>query len=265
TVAHGTTSYEAGIGVAPGTSSDSGDTIIGAAGTHTLTITVTSPTEGTISLDGGTAIPYDTTDTDADDFPVTNDDGDRVYVDLTGALSSGTVDITSTGTLSLDGGATTTTIDFSSNQVVHDSVNDKVTNVNSSNITRTGTEYLRYSGTFDLFEVLGAIRDDLLNTRGLTAEEQAESISSRIGELTNAHEDVLAAMSDFGGRTSRLEMTKNRLDDFSLRLTELTANIEEADITEAIMELELANQAMQIAQAAASKILQATMGVGQYL
>ena len=36
-------------------------------------------------------------------------------------------------------------------------------------------------------------------------------------------------------------------------------NIEEADLTEAIMELELANQAMSVAQSVATKIIQATL------
>jgi flagellar hook-associated protein 3 len=260
-ISHDTTTYAGGTGVAAGASSAAGDTIIGASGTHTLTVNVTSPTTGTVSLDGGPAVAYDTTAPDAADFQVTNDDGDMVYVNLTGALSSGTADITSTGTLSLDGGVTTTAINFSSNQVVFNSLDESVTNVDTTGIVRTGNEFLTYTGTLDLFEVLAAIRDDLMNTRGLSEEEQAASISARIGQLSDAHEDVITAMSEFGGRTMRLDMVRNRLDEFDLKLTELTAGLEEADITEAIMELELANQAMQIAQNVANKVLQATMTV----
>ncbi|MHC4942904.1 MAG: flagellar hook-associated protein FlgL [Planctomycetota bacterium] len=258
-VSHGTTTYTAGIGVTAGASSAAGDTIIGATGTHTLTLNVTSPTTGTVSLDGGPAIAYDTTAPNAADFQVTDDDGDLVYVDLTGALSSGTVDITSTGTLSLDGGVTTTAINFSSNQVVYNSLDESVTNVDTTGIVRTGNEYLTYTGTLDLFEVLTAIRDDLRNTRGLPEEEQVANISARIMQLIDAHEDVITGMAEFGGRTMRLDLVKNRLEEFDLRLTELTAGLEEADITEALMELELANQAMQIAQSVANKVLQATM------
>jgi flagellar hook-associated protein 3 len=258
-VIHGVTTYAAGTGVAAGASSATGDTIIGAAGTHTLTLTVTSPTTGTLSLDGGPDVSYDTTAPGANDFMVTNADGDRVYLDLTGALSSGTVDITSTGFLSLDGGATQTAIDFSTNQVISNTVDGTTTNVNSSGITRTGGEYLTYSGTFDLFEVLIAIRDDLRNTRGLSGEDQLHSIASRMYELDDVHEDVLASLAEFGGRTKRLDLTSNRLKEFEINLLSITANIEEADLTEAIMELELANQAMEVAQSVTTQILGATI------
>lgn len=258
-VIHGTTSYAAGIGVAAGASSASGDTIIGPAGAHTLTLTVTSPTTGTVSLDGGPAVTYDTTASGANDFTVTGADGDRVYLDLTGALTSGTVDITSTGFLSLDGGATTTAIDFSSNQVISNPADGTTTNVDSSGIVRSGSEYLTYSGTFDLFQVLTAIRDDLRNTRGLGEEEQLHSIASRMLELDKVQENVLVSLSEFGGRTNRLEMTTNRLTEFSINLKSITANLEEADLTEAIMELELANQAMEVAQSVTTQILRATI------
>ncbi|MFH2002627.1 MAG: flagellar hook-associated protein FlgL [Planctomycetota bacterium] len=258
-VIHGTTTYAAGTGVAAGASSASGDTIIGAAGTHTLTLTVTSATTGTLSLDGGTAVAYDTTAPDAADFMVTNDSGDRVYLDLTGALSSGTVNITSTGTLSLDGGSTTHAIDFSSNQTLPNPADGTVTNIDSSGIVRTGEEHLAYSGTFDIFQVLAAIRDDLYNTDGLSEPEQLASISARLTELTNAHEDVLASLSDLGGRSARLDMMSFRLEEYDLKIQSLTAGIEDADVTEAIMDLQMANQGMQLAQSVIAAIMQSSI------
>lgn len=258
-IIHGTTSYAAGTGVAVGASSATGDTIIGAAGTHTLTVTVTSPTTGTVALNGGTPVAYDTTAPGANDFAVTDANGDRVYLDLTGALSSGTVNITSTGFLSFDGGSTTTAIDFSSNQTIANPADGTVTNIDSSGIVRAGSEYLTYSGTFDLFEALGSIRDDLRNTRSLTEPDQLEAISSRISELTDVHEDVLSALSDFGGRTARLDMMKTRMQEYDLKIMELTVDLEEIDMTESIMELEMANQGMQLAQAVISAIMQSSI------
>ena len=258
-VIHDTTTYGGATGIAAGASSGSGDTIIGPAGTHSITVTVTSPTTGTIRLDGGETVTYDTTAPGAADFEVTNEDGDGVFVDLTGPLVTGTDTITSTGFLSLDGGATLTAIDFSTSQLVEDSVTGEYVHVNSTGIERTGEEYLTFPGTFSLFEVLASIRDDLENTRDLSLEDQIESISGRLADLEVVHENVLAAMSEFGGRSMRVEMTANRLEDFDLNIQELIAETQEADISEAIMELEMANQSLQLAQSVTSQILSATL------
>jgi flagellin-like hook-associated protein FlgL len=118
---------------------------------------------------------------------------------------------------------------------------------------------LTYSGTFDLFEILMAIRDDLSNTRDLSDEEQLKSISSRLAELDDAHQDVLSALSEFGGRLLRLEMTEQRLESFDLKLAELLSEIEDADITEAIMHLEQATQGLELAQLVTNKIMQASL------
>ena len=212
-VLHGATSYAGASGVSAGTSSASGDTIIGASGAHTLTLNVgTPPTTGTVSLDDGETVSFDiTADPDPADFMLTGASGDKVYLDLTGLSAgySGIVDITSTGTMSIDGGVTTVDIDFSANQTVYDP-SGTVTNVDSTNITRTGDEYLTYTGTFSLFEMLGALRDDLLNTRNLTVDKQVESITSRLKELETSHENVLSGLAEFGGRSLRLEMPRSR-------------------------------------------------------
>src|SRR3990172_188507 len=64
-VRHTATTYAAGSGVQAGTSSPSGDTIIGPAGAHRLTVIDTSGTgaAGTVSLDGGMAIAFTSADT----------------------------------------------------------------------------------------------------------------------------------------------------------------------------------------------------------
>jgi len=268
-VIHGTTTFSeaappVGSGVAAGTGSATGDTIIGPTGAHTLTLNINpGGATGTVALDGGTPLSFDTaTAPDPANFVVTNADGDMIHLDLTAmnaAGYSGTVDITSTGSLSMDGGATTIPIDFSANQVVKNSLDSTVTNIDSTAITRTGDEYLTYLGTFDIFETLVAIRDDLKNTRELGHEDQIASISSRLDQLEDSHSNMLSSMSELGGRSLRLNMTKTRLEEFDVNLISLVANIEEADITESIMNLEMANQSLQLAQSVTSQILQSIM------
>jgi len=259
-VTHGITSYAGITGVAAGASSAAQDSVIGAAGTHSLTITTATATTGTVSLNGGPPIAYDTTAPGAADFQVTDSNGENVFVDLTAApLVTGVDSITSTGFLSLDGGASTSAIDFSSSQLIEDTATGKFTHINSSGITSAGSEYLSYSGTFSLFDVLIGIRDDLKNTRGLSENDQLKSISSRIAELDNVHENALSALTEFGGRSLRLEMTQTRLDDFDIKLQGIVAETEETDMTEAIMYLEMANQSLQLAQAVTGQILNSTL------
>ena len=121
TITHTGTTYAAGSGVQAGSSSASGDTILGPPGSHTLQITDTSGngTAGTVSLDGGPPIAFTNGDTN---LQVTNSSGDVVYIN-TSAITAGfndSVAISTTGTMSVDGGATSTPITYAANQAVTD-------------------------------------------------------------------------------------------------------------------------------------------------
>ena len=102
-VQHTLTSFEAGSGVAPGTSSVSGDTIIGPAGSHSLTITDDGTGAGMVSLNGGPPVAYQSSDAD---LKVTGPQGEVVFLDTTAIIPgfAGSVAIAAAGTLSLDGG-----------------------------------------------------------------------------------------------------------------------------------------------------------------
>ena len=129
-VRHTLTTYAAGSGVQAGTGSAAGDTILGPIGAHQLTVSDTSGTgtAGTVSLNGGAAIAFTSGDTN---LKVTGPQGEIVFLDTTSITAgfSGTVAITADGTFSSDGGASTTAIDFSANQVIIDSATGAVTNV----------------------------------------------------------------------------------------------------------------------------------------
>ncbi|MCA9263965.1 MAG: hypothetical protein KDA60_08970, partial [Planctomycetales bacterium] len=115
-VRHGATSYDAGSGVVPSASSPTNDTIVGAAGAHKLTVNDLSGngTSGVVTLNDGIAVPFSSADTDLE---VVGPKGERVFIDMSAITAgfNGTVAITSTGTLSVDGGATEFPIDGSDN------------------------------------------------------------------------------------------------------------------------------------------------------
>jgi flagellar hook-associated protein 3 len=105
TVAHTSTTYAGGSGVQPGTNSVAGDTILGPAGAHSLTLVDTSGTgtSGTVQLDGGPVVKWTNTDTN---LQVQGPTGQTVFLNTTGITAgfNGSVAITSNGTMSVDGG-----------------------------------------------------------------------------------------------------------------------------------------------------------------
>ena len=142
-VAHTSTTYDGSSGVATGDNSAAGDTALGPDGANNLYIDDYSGTgaNGTVSLNGGPAVAFNSSDTN---LKVTGPSGEVVYLNTTGISAGfqGSVSLSSNGTLSTDGGATTTPIDFSSNLAIVDSNNGAVTNVDSSNIRQAGNAQL---------------------------------------------------------------------------------------------------------------------------
>jgi flagellar hook-associated protein 3 len=254
-VRHTMTTYAAGSGVQAGTSSPSGDTIIGPAGAHRLTIIDTSGTgsSGTVSLDGGAAVAFTSGDTN---LKVTAPHGDVVFIDTTNITPgfSSDVNITADGTLSVDNGASEIAIDFSANQVVTDSSTGAVTNVDSSQIRRAGTEHLEFTGTYDAFQILIALRDDLRNSRGLAAADQAESISARIAELDRVRTSVLDLVGEQSSSLQNLDALERRAQELKLETEKLTGELESADLSEVVLRVQEEQNLLQLTFAAAARI-----------
>jgi flagellar hook-associated protein 3 len=254
-VQHTSTSYAAGSGVQAGTSSTAGDTVIGPAGANRLTIVDTSGTgaSGTVSLNGGPAIAFTSGDTN---LRVTGAQGEIVFIDTTNITAgfNGTVDITATGTLSVDGGATSVAIDFSANQVLTDSTTGAVTNVDSSQIRVAGTERLEYRGSYDAFQILIALRDDLRNARGLTSPEQLESISRKVAELDRVRNNVLGAVGEQSTSLQHLDGLENFTLDLQLRAKEMISNLEDADLSKLVLEMQARENLLRLTLASSARI-----------
>lgn len=249
-VQHVVTTYSPGSGIQPGTGSPGSDTVLGPLGAHHLLIDDTSGTgsSGTISLNGGPLVPFTNTDTN---LSVPGPAGERVFVDTTAIVPgfSGTVDLTADGTISVDGGLTSVPIDFSTNQVVTDSQTEAVTNVSTENVRQVGTDSLIYSGTYDAFQILQALRDDLRNPRGRTEQQQGEALSRHIAEIRRVRTHVLEAAAEQGVTLKKLDDQEIRLQDEQLLLRELNADLEGTDLAEIIVNLRAQENQLQLIQA----------------
>lgn len=245
TVAHVDTSYAGGSGIAPGTDSAAGDTIVGPPGAHTLTIVDTSGdgSSGTISLNEGTAVNFSNGDTN---LRLTGPLGEVVYLDTTAITPgfSGEVDITSNGTLSVDGGSSVVNIDFSDNVAVTHAEEGTVTYVDSQAIRQTGEERLEYLGTSSVFEVLQFLRDDL-SDGSLPESEAVEAISRSIGELDRVMEHVLSIVGEQSVALESLDSIEARHEVLQLDTRSAIGDLESADIPKALIDLQYEQNLLQ--------------------
>lgn len=223
-------------GLKAGASSPSLDTILGP--NHSLKLVVNGAgTGGTVSLDGGTAVAFTSTDTN---LAVKNDAGDTIHLDLSQVVAgfNATVQLDARGTLSLDGGQTTKPIDFAATAQQVIAPDGTVTHVDSTGITRTGAEDITYGGTLDLFNALLSARDTLRTTG--TPQEVAAALDrtrALLDEIDRGENAVVRVISEAGSASERLEGLGRRLADLDLAVTSRRSEIEDADLTSLLTEL----------------------------
>lgn len=258
-VAHGTTTF-AGGGLSAGTSSAAGDTIIGPAGSHALSVTYDPLTlTGALRLNGGTAVTFTNPQSDV---RVEGPNGEIVFVDTTGITVNGTatVGLSATGSLSTDGGQSSVAIDFSTNQQVYDGFSGAVLNVDSSAIRKAGTETIHYSGTGDVFGVLESLAAGLRGLATATDRETAhEDVRQLLDALKGIHDRVLERLGVLGTSVNRLEAAEEHLGDLEVRVKELASGLEEVDISEAVTDMQNTQTAYQSALLVASRVNQTSL------
>lgn len=238
-VTHTQTNYDPGSGVTTGTSSAAGDTVLGPSGANQLVINDTSGTgtSGTVSLNGGPPVAFTNADSDLE---VTGPNGEVVYIDTTSITAgfNGTVGFSSDGELSVDGGTTTTPIDFSGNQAVTDSATGVVTNVDSSNIRKAGTANVDYTGQADMFQTLMDLRDTIANTQGLSVDERNTAINSQLALLDKFTAALAAPLGRQSSQAQFLTNLKTRTTSLQTDVKQATNNVQSTDMASAIVSLQ---------------------------
>jgi flagellar hook-associated protein 3 FlgL len=256
TVAHTSTVYAPGSGVSTGTNSVAGDTILGPSGANTLTINDTSGTgaSGTIQLDNGPIVNFTNANTN---LQVQGQNGQTVFLNTTAITAgfNGSVSITANGTLSVDGGATTTPINFTANQVLTNSQTGAVTNINSTNVRQTGNDDIRYTGAFDVFQVLSSLRDALNNTRNLSTSQQAVAVSQNLSELDRVNESVLNTVGQQSADLQNLQAVDQHIQSAQLQTTQRIGDVNNADLTQVVVGLQSQQNLLQATLYSTSRIL----------
>lgn len=238
-VQHTLTTYAGASGVAPGTSSVGSDTVLGPSGTHSVTIVDTSGTGdfGTVKLNNGEEIPWARTDTD---LKVVGDGQREVYLDMSSIAAgfNGAVSMTADGTMSVDGGATTVAIDFTSSQTLVDSVGGGQVHIDSQSITRTGTDHLEFTGTSNVFQALYELASDLRNTRGLDNEGYSQAVDRRLGELGLLADHTLVSLGQQSASLQTLQELDIRVQNLQLDAETQLNEVQATDVPEVVLRMQ---------------------------
>ena len=236
-------------------SSGSLDTILN---DHTLTV---DSVAGTISLDGGPAFQIpDPTSPAYTDFVVRNDQGAEVHLDLTAYDGTSSVaTLTGEGSIAIGNGAFAP-IDFSETDLqLVDPLTGSVLHVDTTAVHRAGPELASFTGATDIFSVLAGAAADLRNSDGLPASDVIDRINLRFGEFQENYNQVLKGLGTLGARTERMISSGERLESLSLNVEGLLSQVEDVDVTSVILEMNQAEQTLQLAQATGSRLIQRTL------
>ncbi len=252
---HANTTFAVGSGVQAGLDSPAKDTILGPLGMHQLHITDTTGlgSAGTVTLDGGPTFAFTSADTN---LQVTNSSGDVVYLNMTAITPNfdGDVAITADGVMSIDGSASSTTISFTADQIARDSQTNAVIFVDTSAIERAGIETVEHPGTYDAFQSLMTLRDELRNVNQRTEHVQFTTISRLVGELDQVGDRVLEKMGEQSATLHSLESLESHLREMQTAAKKTVSELGDVDLPELVVKLQAHEQMLQVAMATFARL-----------
>lgn len=227
------------------------DTLLG---DHALVIDAAA---GTIRLGDGPARALPAADSDQlADFVVESAEGAELHLDLSGyggADYSGTV--RGQGSISIDG-TSFVPLAFDETDLELESASGSVVHVDTTGVRKAGSELATFTGSVNVFDLLGGIADDLRS--GQDPAELFPRLRARLDELDLAHERLVSAASTLGARSQRLAASGERAADLGVELEGLLSRTRDVDIAAVALELSKTDATLQIAQSVGARLLQTT-------
>jgi flagellar hook-associated protein 3 FlgL len=117
----------------------------------------------------------------------------------------------------------------------------------------SGSQVFQTSGQ-DVFKALIGLRDDLENSAGLSSSQQSQALSQDIQTITDAQNGVLATVAEQGTDTQNLQAQQNQLEQAQTTNKQDLSNVQDADITNVISQLQSQQNAYQLTLEVASQI-----------
>lgn len=128
-------------------------------------------------------------------------------------------------------------------------LNVSVNKDSSANYNITGEEAFtdKGDGSIDVFKSLKSFKDAL-------DANNVDGISTAIGDMKKAQDQINLCTAKCGSRTNRMEMAKNNLSELELNMTSLISATEDADLAELSTTFSMKEVALQAAYEVASRI-----------
>ncbi|MCA9199816.1 MAG: flagellar hook-associated protein FlgL [Planctomycetales bacterium] len=257
-VRHTATAFAGGSGIRSGASVDQ-DSIIGPPGAHVLTIVNnnTDGQSGTVSLNGGAAIPFTSADTD---LRLSGPQGELLHLDFSSLTSgfSGTVDITADGTMSIDGGVTEVPITFEDNQQLV-GPDGRITFVDSTQIRREGDDTVEYVGVPTLFETLEMMKETLANKSDYSETEWVDRINHLADEVDRHADVIYTHIGRLSLASENLDAVQFRHEDVMLQTKEAISNLASADIAEVVLQMQNEQNSLNYAYASTARLFDTSL------
>ena len=214
---------------------------------------------GTVKLGNGAPVLIPT-GAAASNVVVKDEHDAEIHLDFSGFTNTNYNGVVNgSGSMSLDG-TNFVAIDFNANDVqVQDSAAGQTVHVDATAIKRAGSDLVTFGGTANVFDVLQGIADDLKNTSGLSADDVRQRVNARIPELDRNTENVASGLSTLGARSQRVTAHTSHLADLDLTLKSLKSDVEDVDLSSAILEMTRTEQTLQLAQATGTRLMQNTL------
>jgi len=105
-----------------------------------------------------------------------------------------------------------------------------------------------------VFSTLVAMRDELKNDNF-----NIDTFLSKKSQLESAVDNILTALTKFGARANRLDLTENRLENSKIAVKELASYTEDADLASLITELKNQENVLQASLQSGARIIQPSL------
>lgn len=230
----------------------SGDTLVG---DRVLSI---DGAARTIQLGGGepVAIPEPA----PANFTVGDENGAIVNLDLSGWTGGDlTTTLTGNASISLDGDDFTPLTFTETDLRLMDDETGAVVHVDTTQLVRSGSELVTFAGTPSIFDSIRGAVADLRSPEGTDRGAILRRLQHRLDELDRSQSDLLIGLGRLGAATQRIDVASQRLEDLEVTVDGLISNVEDADFTEVALDLQRAEQTLQLAQATGARLMQQSL------
>ncbi|MEC8494634.1 MAG: flagellar hook-associated protein FlgL [Planctomycetota bacterium] len=230
----------------------SGDTLVG---DRVLSI---DGAARTIQLGGGE--PVGIPEPAPANLAVGDGNGAIVNLDLSGWTGGDlTTTLTGNASISLDGDDFTPLTYTETDLRLTDDETGAVVHVDTTQLVRSGSELVTFAGTPSIFDSIRGAVADLRSPEGTDRGAILRRLQHRLDELDRSQSDLLIGLGRLGAATQRIDVASQRLEDLEVTVDGLISNVEDADFTEVALDLQRAEQTLQLAQATGARLMQQSL------